>query len=212
MKAPYKKFFITALTIAWVGLSIYWVSLLHAGHLLAFENKIQPNAISSLISDQKKWTMIHIFAPKCRCSEFLLKELSARAPLSDTQEVVVTLGAFPEAEILRAKGYEVVQKSIEQLKTEEKVLLEGVPFFIIAQKDHTVAYAGGYADEKINPNTKLKYLEIFADLQAGHTVATLAVKGCPVSEKYQRMLNPFGLNYNEKEPGEKNERLPSSVQ
>lgn len=212
MKRTYQKFFISVLTALWLGFSIYWVSLLHAGHILAFENKIQSGGISSLVSSEKKWTMIHIFAPKCRCSEFLLKELSSRTPLDETHEVVVTLGAFPEAQILRSKGYDVVQKSIEQLKSEDKVLLEGVPFFIIAKNDRTVAYAGGYSTEKINPNTKLKYIEIFTDLRAGHTVAALAVKGCSVSEKYQRMLNPFGLTYNDPEPGEKNERLPSAIQ
>lgn len=167
--------------------------MLHAGHLLVFSNQVKTDSFASVVSQSDSWTTIHVFAPECTCSRFLIEDFLSRSPLAETEEVIITLGPLPDKEALTTKGYRVIEKTIEELKQEEKVLVEGVPFLALVRPDKTLAYAGGYEDHKIGPQTEMSYLELISELRKEKSIDERPIKGCAIADKYRRALSPFGF-------------------
>lgn len=192
MKRFSRKFFLVGLFV-WAMGGLYWTSQLHASHLLSFKNEISIETLRNHIHDEQSWTLFHTFAPDCACSRFLMEDLLSRKPLPDTAEVVLSLGPLDVADDLRGLGYQVHITSPEELAKEDPSLLRGVPFFVLTRRSGELAYLGGYSENKINPHTSASFHQLVTRLQRGEKIAALPVKGCAVSESYQKLIPKLGF-------------------
>lgn len=143
--------------------------------------------------------VLHFVTPACSCSNSIIDHLLDRGPLpaQDAQEMVYVIdgGESLWSQRLSEKGFRVQAISTERLEKDYADSLRGVPLLVIFDRTQTVRYAGGYTDQQITPFSKIDVKSFLDNVRDGEALVALPVKGCAVSQKYQKILDPLGLKY-----------------
>ena len=187
--------------ICWVGGITLIVGYIHSWHLVDLKPQSEITlSFNKMIPDvSDEFGVIHFLTPLCSCSEQIFKHLVERGPLKEEKEVVILVddsqGVFQRP--LEEKGYSTKLISTDKLSEEFKSAIQGVPLLVIYEKNKKVRYAGGYYEKAITPFTKIDIKKFTDSLHEGREIASLPIIGCAVSEEYKKILDPFGLKYQE---------------
>lgn len=173
----------------WGVASLAVISYLKFNHLVSF----LPNA-SFASTASASWSMTHVLGTDCKCSLEVAHYLLKRGALNGVTENVVLIGKdFGKMSgDLTAKGFKVRLEDPEKLKEQGAT---GVPFLLIGSPRKEVAYAGGYANERVFRETQIHDIEILESLRGGRSPASFPIFGCAASLKYQKLIDPFGIKY-----------------
>jgi len=191
-----------ALFIAlWVGVISLVVGYIHSWHIIDLKpNKNLSLAFNEMIPEvTEEFGVIHFLTPLCSCSEQIFKHLIERGPLNKEKEVVILINDAKEifATSLKERGFQVNLISTDKLSEDFKNAVQGVPLLVIYEGEKKVRYAGGYYEKAITPFTKIDIEKFTNSLRSGRDIASLPIVGCAVSEEYKKILDPFGLKYQE---------------
>lgn len=188
-----KNRFMIILFCSWAVIGLGILGKIHGQHLITFfaPEKVSNEMVTELKKDFKFGTL-HILSEGCGCSDNVLQYLKKRGPLKDIQETIIYVGKIQEKSQLVNSGFIVKEVLIEDI---EKFEIRAVPILVIYDQSNTTHYIGGYSDKMITPLTKMKDIELVKNLKNKQKVDSLPIKGCSVSRKFQKILDPLGLKY-----------------
>jgi len=186
MNSVLKTHILRSALAMWVGVSLVLgalLILLHDGPLPV--GAVDPEKPSG------RWSVLHILAMQCPCSDNILPHLLDRQALADVTETIVLVdGNEGLAQRFRRRGYRV--ECLLSRELEERYGQAAAPLLIVRDPRGNAAYAGAYS---ARPQQPPQDLEIIRQLRAGKTVRGLAVSGCAVSRALQRRVDPLKLKY-----------------
>lgn len=157
-----------------------------------FQGKSPTNARSTLVRlpAEDRWLVSHFLYADCPCSRKVLDHVVHREPLANVNERIVLIGHPQPTELEAAQAkFSVELISPEALLAQYGV--ESVPLLVVADRDGTIKYSGGYTRRKQG----LDYQDqsIVRQLVAGGQVDPLPLYGCAVSQRLKRIVDPMGL-------------------
>lgn len=171
------------------------VATLMMAHLVAFNGPSPDSprlraAIAALPTSTSSFTLLHALRAGCVCSARVGRHLIERGRLADVREHVLVAGhdATLESE-LRAAGFSVERTTEDALA--ERLGLDGAPLLVVATRDGTVRYAGGYTTTKRGPT--ILDVEILGRARRGETIDSLPLFGCPVGANARAKADPLGI-------------------
>ncbi len=176
----------------WLLASLSIVGLLVGGHYIAFNPTDFKNMIQ--FSENKNWTLHHVIAEGCGCSETVFLYLRSRGPQYNYNESVTIIGSQKSwVEPLQLAGFQVQFINEKELSNED---INGVPFLSIYNENKKSLYQGGYGSHFIKKTEDIQDLEIAKSLQGkGRMIANFPIFGCATSSKYKKIFDPFNLKY-----------------
>ena len=186
-----KEVFIPLIVITWVLIGSVVLSYFHGWHLISF--KSPENLTISLPLTDKKIGAVHYLGEGCSCSEHIADYLVKRKSSDMAKEYVVLIGDMKKhIEPLIQAGFQVLEKNLFEVNKDN---LSSVPFLAFYDDQYRVQYAGGYTTDAITPFANFQDLDILNDLIKSHKIKSLPIKGCSVSAKFKKLLDPIGLKY-----------------
>ncbi len=187
--------------VSWLGLVSYVITLMHSWHYA----DLSPIDLSTTVVSkwfpkvkERELGVIHFLTPKCSCSQQIFTHLLERAPLAFELALVIDDTKDQYSTRLKKKGYLVKSINTKKLDEELASAIKGVPLLVIYDDKKITKYVGGYTDKVITPFTKIDIKQFLNKIKNNRTIASLPVMGCAVSKQYQKLLDPFGLKYQEK--------------
>ncbi len=193
MKILTKKQIQWTIFIIWSLIATGTLGFFHGWHNIVFPE--QKTVTKELLPKVDGLGITHFLGAGCSCSQHILDYLIKRKRSPKYQETIVLIGNFEEREKLVAAGYHIIDKKIDDIQGE----LTGVPLFVVYDHNQIIQYAGAYSKAMITPLTIFQDLKIAGELGMKRKVASLPIRGCSVSKKYQALLDPLGLKYAQKE-------------
>lgn len=192
-----KKFFLNAFLSAWLLTLVSGSVMMGVWHYSDFSKE---KSLSDLVFEkQKSWQIIHFLGGECQCSEYLVDYLVKRGPSKEFHEKIIVFDDKKDFyKPLIGAGFNV--KSLEYEKVSRENKPEGIPLLVIANPGGKVKYEGGYAEQMLNPMTKIKDIEMankykLAAKENRREVASYPAYGCYMSKKYRKWLDPAGMKY-----------------
>lgn len=185
--------YLIVISLTLFGVSV--VTLIHSWHYADFSKQTKFDISRYLSNNSDKWSLVHILAGGCGCSDFTINYLLKRGVAKESNEVVFIIDNdnFP-IEQLRKAGFQVELVSSQNfLKSDEE--LSGVPLLLILDKKQRIQYAGGYDSKMVNVDTAFKDLHLLASLKNGEETKGLPAFGCIVANNYKKLLDPLGFKY-----------------
>lgn len=180
-----------ALGLWFIAMGATAASLL-ARHLVPLPPPTDTAALASLRTADAagRFMAVHVLYGECPCSRRILEHLLASARPLDVVEHVVLVGASAGlASALRARGFQVVEVTPDELST--RLGVDAVPLLVVLAPDDTTRYSGGYTERKQGPEPR--DLDIIARARAGYDDASLPVFGCAIGRALRQTINPLGL-------------------
>lgn len=159
---------------------------LFASHLVVFK----PGGTASAAIVPGSWSMTHVLAQACACSQTVVPYLLKRGPVDAHEKVLFFGRQFPREAELRARGFEV---EVRDPATRDRSEITAVPFLMISNPAGVVVYAGGYSDHRVSVTTTLQDVALLEQLRVHADSAALPVIGCAVSAQDQARIDPFGI-------------------
>ena len=90
---------------------------------------------------------------------------------------------------MEAKGFQVHELTSSEL--EERFGVVGVPALAILSPEGSLAYSGGYTEQK--QGLMARDLTLLAQARAGQRPKAMPILGCAVGAELRSALNPFNL-------------------
>lgn len=187
------------LIISWVLAVSTVITLMHSWHYADLSpDKSAHLEIEKLLPKiHSGHGIAHFITPTCSCSEQIFKHLMSRSPLSNEMAIIIDENDLAFGKNLASKGYKVQYIRTKKLTPEKAEMIRGVPLLVIYNQKMQTQYIGGYSDKSITPFTKIDIRSYLEKLKLNRKIASKPVVGCAVSKKYQQLLDPLGLKYQE---------------
>ena len=177
--------------MTWVLIGSVILSYFHGWHLISFNSP--DNLTITLPLTDKKLGAVHYLGEGCSCSQHIADYLVKRRASNKAHEYVVLIGDMKKhIEPLKQAGFEVLEKNVFEVNKDN---LSSVPFLAFYDAQQRVQYAGGYTTDAITPFANFQDLNILNDLIKSYKTKSLPIKGCSVSAKFKKLLDPMGLKY-----------------
>lgn len=192
-----QKVFQATFLIAWcISVSLILGSV-HSWHYADFSPDKSLMLDGIKIDPNTDFGILHFLTPTCSCSLAIYEHLLEQGPLSGASETVVVIddNGLRFADHLRSRGFQVRSFTIEEISKKFSGGIKGVPLLIIFDQMNITRYVGGYSSQLITPLTHIDFKSYINKLREGKKLASLPVRGCTVSEEYQKLLDPLGLKY-----------------
>lgn len=186
-----KEVFIPLIVISWVLVGSVILSYFHGWHLISF--KSPDNLTITLPLTDKTLGAVHYLGEGCSCSEHIADYLVKRKSSDQAKEYVILIGDMKKhIEPLKNAGFQVLEKNVFEVNKDN---LSSVPFLAFYDNQQRVQYAGGYTTDAITPFANFQDLKILKNLVKSQKTKSLPIKGCSVSTKFKKLLDPMGLKY-----------------
>lgn len=191
------KYFQWIFILFWVGGLSFAVGSMHAWHYADFSVSKKGFDISSIVEKTEGFGVIHFLTPKCSCSNVIFDHLLSRGPLKEAKESVVVIDDESKnlQEKLQRRGFRASVFSSSELIEKFSEDIKGVPLLVIYDKDQRIHYVGGYSQNSITPLTSIDIPHFLKKVSRKKELISLPVRGCAVSMKYKKILDPLGLKY-----------------
>jgi hypothetical protein len=186
-----------ALLVLWLPAIVVPGALLMAAHVLTLPAPAAGDvgrALGSSRSESERGRLlaVHVLYGACPCSRRVVDHLVARGARRDVAERVLLVDGAPAIGAqLAGAGFLVEWLSADELH--RRYHIESVPLLVVAGRDDTVLYMGGYTSAKQGPD--IRDVAIIDEALAGGAAASLPLFGCAVSRELQRKIDPLGLKY-----------------
>lgn len=193
-----KKFHVF-LIASWVIAVSAVITILHSWHYADLgPGKNKQVEFKNLLPKIKEGHGVaHFITPACSCSQQVYKHLLSRKPLENELAIIIDDNELEFEKNLKAKGYKVQLIETKKLDAEKADMIKGVPLLVIYDNNLETQYVGGYSDKSITPFTKINIQSFLNNIEKKRKIASMPVIGCAVSKKYQKLLDPLGLKYQE---------------
>jgi hypothetical protein len=168
--------------------ALHLIPLPQPGHAAAIEAAIPVSSIMGA------WSLTHILAVDCPCSQRIADHLLGRGVVPGASEEVWILGSNPGlAGKLKVRGFQVSAVDPDHLAASTGI--EGGPWLLIRNPAGKLAYSGGYSSMPMNVPAEARDLELLDRCRKGEYPPAWPAFGCAASHALQRKLDPLGLHF-----------------
>ncbi len=145
-------------------------------------------------STKNSWSLTHILAVNCPCSQRIADHLLSRGVVPNVIEDVWILGSKPDlAGEFDLRGFHVSTVDPDQLAA--RTGIQGGPWLLIRDPLGKLVYSGGYAARPLNDPADARDLELLDRVRNGEHPVAWPAFGCAASHSWQRKIDPLGFKY-----------------